>query len=81
MRRSLPSACLSVWILAGCLFLGAAHEALAQPPLFTDALPKEEFAARRAKVLSQIGDAIVVLQGAAETPRISSSVKAISSST
>lgn len=68
MRRSLPSACLSVWILAGCLFLGAAHEALAQPPLFTDALPKEEFAARRAKVLSQIGDAVVVMQGAAETP-------------
>jgi Xaa-Pro aminopeptidase len=41
--------------------------ATAQPPLFTDALPKEEFAARRAKVMQQIGDAVVVMQGAAET--------------
>jgi Xaa-Pro aminopeptidase len=41
--------------------------ASAQPPLFTDALPKEEFAARRAKVIQQIGDAVVVMQGAAET--------------
>ena len=41
--------------------------ASAQPPLFTDALPKEEFAARRAKVMQQIGDAVVVMQGAAET--------------
>jgi Xaa-Pro aminopeptidase len=41
--------------------------ASAQPPLFTDALPKEEFAARRAKVMEKIGDAVVVLQGATET--------------
>ena len=41
--------------------------AAAQPPLFTDALPKEEFAARRAKVMQQIGDAVVVMQGATET--------------
>jgi Xaa-Pro aminopeptidase len=39
----------------------------AQPPLFTTSLPKEEFAARRAKVLQQIGDAVVVIQGATET--------------
>jgi Xaa-Pro aminopeptidase len=39
----------------------------AQPPLFTTALPKEEFAARRAKVLEQIGDGVVVIQGATET--------------
>src|SRR5512132_1261695 len=40
----------------------------AQPLLFTDALPKEEFAARRARVMAEIGDAIVVVQGATETP-------------
>jgi Xaa-Pro aminopeptidase len=39
-----------------------------QPPLFTDAFPPEEFAARRAKVLTAIGDGIAVLQGATEYP-------------
>jgi Xaa-Pro aminopeptidase len=39
----------------------------AQPRLFTDALPKEEFAARRARVLQKIGDGVVVVQGATET--------------
>ncbi|CAN5750165.1 aminopeptidase P family protein [soil metagenome] len=39
----------------------------AQPRLFTDALPKEEFAARRARVLQQIGDGVAVVQGATET--------------
>ena len=39
----------------------------AQPPLFSTALPKEEFAARRAKVLQKIGDGVAVLQGATET--------------
>jgi Xaa-Pro aminopeptidase len=39
----------------------------AQPPLFTTSLPKEEFAARRARVMEKIGDAVVVLQGATET--------------
>ena len=36
--------------------------------LFTDAFPPEEFAARRAKVLTAIGDGIAVLQGATEYP-------------
>src|SRR5919112_1022194 len=39
----------------------------AQPRLFTDALTKEEFAARRAHVLQKIGDGVVVVQGATET--------------
>ena len=30
-------------------------------------VPKEEFAARRARVMEQIGDAVVVVQGATET--------------
>lgn len=51
--------------IAALVFTVAA--ASAQPLLFTDALPKEEFAARRARVMQQIGDGILVIQGAAET--------------
>jgi Xaa-Pro aminopeptidase len=40
----------------------------AQPPLFTDALPSAEFAARRTRVMEQIGDGAVVIQGTAELP-------------
>ena len=40
----------------------------AQRPLFTDAFPPGEFAARRAKVFDAIGDGVAVLQGAAEYP-------------
>ncbi|HET7218412.1 MAG TPA: Xaa-Pro peptidase family protein [Vicinamibacterales bacterium] len=40
----------------------------AQPPLFTDVLPASEFAARRARVLEQIGSGAVVMQGTAELP-------------
>ena len=39
-----------------------------QAPLFTDAFPAEEFASRRAKVLTAIGDGVAVLQGATEYP-------------
>src|SRR5512141_2722299 len=50
------------------LFLAAAAVTVqAQPPLFTDAFPEEEFAARRARVMQEIGDAVVVMQGATET--------------
>jgi len=42
----------------------------AQPPLFSTSLPKEEFAARRAKVLQKIGDGAAVIQGATETASI-----------
>jgi len=45
------------------LLLGVAQ------PLFTTAFPPDEFAARRARVMEQIGpDAIAVLQGAGEYP-------------
>lgn len=40
----------------------------ARAPLFTDAFPPEEFAARRAKVFDAIGGGVAVLQGAAEPP-------------
>jgi Xaa-Pro aminopeptidase len=39
----------------------------AQPPLFSTSLPREEFAARRARVLQKIGDGVAVMQGATET--------------
>jgi Xaa-Pro aminopeptidase len=39
-------------------------------PVFTgtDVFPPEEFAARRAKVMAQIGDAVAILQGTTERP-------------
>lgn len=53
---------------AAVLFLLMAASPLrAQPPLFTDALPKEEFAARRARVMQDIGDGVAVVQGGTET--------------
>src|SRR5215470_18227022 len=44
--------------------------ALAAQPVFTgtDIFPPEEFAARRARVIEQIGDAVAILQGATERP-------------
>jgi len=55
-------------LLLAPVVLAAAFVTLsAQPPLFSTSLPKEEFAARRAKVLQQIGDGVAVLQGAVET--------------
>ncbi len=49
------------------LLLACAASAAAQP-LFTDALPKEEFAAHRARVVEKIGDGVAILQGATEYP-------------
>src|SRR5205814_3006263 len=57
----------SAVLLAALVLLAAIAVPAAQPPLFTTSLPKEEFAARRAKVLQQIGDGVVVIQGATET--------------
>src|SRR5580692_4460305 len=48
------------------LGLLALASTIAQPPLFTDSLPKEEFAERRARLMERIGDAIVAVQGATE---------------
>lgn len=35
--------------------------------LFTDSVPKEEFAQRRAALIAKIGDGVAIIQGAAET--------------
>jgi Xaa-Pro aminopeptidase len=54
-------------VQAALAVLLVAAGAFAQPPLFTDGFPKEEFAARRERVMKEIGDAVVVLQGGTET--------------
>lgn len=41
---------------------------VAAQPWFSDVFPPGEYAARRARVMEQIGDGIAVLQGAAERP-------------
>ena len=53
-------------LVLGLLYSSSAG-AQAPPALFTDALPKEEFAARRARVMQAIGNGVVVMQGATET--------------
>jgi Xaa-Pro aminopeptidase len=62
MKRHLPLAFLAVFVVTS-----GAWQATAQPTLFTEALRKEEFAARRARVMAEIGDAVAVIQGATET--------------
>jgi Xaa-Pro aminopeptidase len=60
--------CSAAALLSSALVVSAAaQQPLQGPPLFATELPKEEFAARRAKVLQKIGDGVAVLQGATET--------------
>jgi Xaa-Pro aminopeptidase len=56
-----------LWQVAGLLVLATRPSA---QPVFTgtEIFPPEEFTARRARVLEQIGDAVAVLQGTAERP-------------
>src|SRR3954471_19459297 len=56
----------SVSVLAVLATLSA-QSAIEGPPLFSTMLPKEEFAARRAKLFEKIGEGVAVLQGATET--------------
>jgi hypothetical protein len=53
---------------------------LVAAPWFTDVFPLEEFAARRARLMAEIGDAMAVLQGAAERPAEAPFRQTISSS-
>ena len=59
LRRT---AVVAVAILACLTPLGA------DKPLFTDAFPPAEFAARRARVMAAIGDAVAIITGATEQP-------------
>jgi Xaa-Pro aminopeptidase len=48
--------------------LGVLARPAGAQPLFTSAFPPEEFAARRTRVMTAIGDGVAVLQGATELP-------------
>jgi Xaa-Pro aminopeptidase len=50
------------------LFLFQLITRSAAQPLITDIFPPEEFAARRAKVMDQIGEGVAILQGTTERP-------------
>src|SRR5215471_7382328 len=54
------------WLLL--VLLVTLSASLFAQPVFTDIFPPEEFAARRAKVMAQIGDGVAILQGATERP-------------
>ncbi len=54
-------------LTTACACAGLFVTVSAQPPLFSTSLPKEEFAARRARVLQTIGDGVAVMEGYAET--------------
>jgi Xaa-Pro aminopeptidase len=55
------------FIIVAALF-GVVSAAGVQKPLFTGATPPGEFAARRAKVMAAIGDAVAIVSGATERP-------------
>ncbi len=57
-----------VVLVAFAVALSPGAPAATQKPLFTDATPAPEFAARRAKVMADIGDAVAVVSGATEQP-------------
>src|SRR5581483_7373509 len=46
--------------------LFAALSYVTAQPVFTDVFPPDEYAARRARVMSKIGDAVAILQGTTE---------------
>ncbi len=58
-----PKTCLTFTIATALLV--ATNSAVAQQG-FTDAFPAEEFAARRERVIAQIGDGVAILQGTTE---------------
>lgn len=59
--------------LGGVFLLVYAAGAAAQPvipgslPIFTESLPKQEFAERRARLMEKIGDGVAIIQGTTET--------------
>ena len=55
-------------VLCGFLFLFLINAGSLAQPLFTDIFPLEEFAARRARVMDQIGEGVAILQGTTERP-------------
>jgi Xaa-Pro aminopeptidase len=56
-----------VLLLMPLVLMSLSSISLAQP-VFSDIFPPEEFASRRAKVTSQIGEGVAILQGTTERP-------------
>lgn len=56
-----------VLLLTPLLLMSLGSMAIAQP-VFSDIFTPEEFAARRARVMSQIGEGVAILQGTTERP-------------
>jgi Xaa-Pro aminopeptidase len=54
--------------MRGLVLLVTICAPLAAQPVFTNVFPPEEFAARRAKVMEKIGDAVAVVLGTTEPP-------------
>ncbi|HVE32802.1 MAG TPA: Xaa-Pro peptidase family protein [Gemmatimonadaceae bacterium] len=54
------------FVLASAIVVGLVPSPAPAQQGFTDAFPPEEFAARRAKVMTSIGDGVAVLQGTTE---------------
>lgn len=54
--------------LAATLLLAALCVSLSAQPVFQNIFPPEEFAARRASLMKQIGDGVAILQGTTERP-------------
>src|ERR1700733_15186495 len=62
-----PAPLISDYLKAGiCLILFTS--ALAGQPVFTNVFPPDEYAARRARVMEKIGDAVAIMQGTTERP-------------
>jgi hypothetical protein len=57
-------------VLAAFAFFVPAIASMRAQPVFTgaDIFPPEEFAARRARVIDRIGDAVAIIQGTTERP-------------
>ena len=55
-------------MLLPLLFLVLLNAGSFAQPVISDIFPPEEFAARRAKVMAQIGDGVAILQGTTERP-------------
>ena len=56
----------SRFVLASAILVGLVGSPARGQQGFTDAFPPEEFAARRAKVMTSIGDGIAIMQGTTE---------------
>lgn len=54
----------SAALIASVFLLGAPASA---QPLFTNSLPKQEFAERRGRLMEKIGDGVAIIQGTTET--------------